>query len=155
MTDLEELKRLHAAAKLGPCVSVHIISPGYEHCANLCTRLDGHKSDYPVAMMQAQWADVLAATFNAFPALAAELEELRKSETERDQTDEALLSRIRRILGKMDVHGIADGIEQLAVTRATIREEAFREAAEWFTLRKDVHMILTTLADAEAARGEP
>lgn len=36
--------------------------------------------------------------------------------------------------------------------RAAIRAEAFKEAAEWFTLRKDVHMILTTLAEAEEAK---
>ena len=79
---LEELDRLHAAAKLGPMVSVHIISKGYEHCANLCTRLEGHKSDYPVAMMQAEWADVIAATMNAFPLL---LERLERAEAERDE----------------------------------------------------------------------
>ncbi len=79
---LEELARLHAAAKLGPMVSVHIVSPGYDHCANLCTRLEGHKSDYPVAMMQAEWADVIAATLNAFPAL---LEYVRELEAERDR----------------------------------------------------------------------
>jgi len=85
---LEELARLHAAAKLGPMVSVHIISPGYEHCANLCTRLDGHKSDYPVAMMQAEWADVIAATYNAFPAI---LEYVRGLEGERDELTERML----------------------------------------------------------------
>jgi len=78
---LNELARLREAAKLGPMVSVHIINPGYEHCANLCTRLEGHKSDYPVAMMQSEWADVIAATMNAFPALLAYVREL---ERERD-----------------------------------------------------------------------
>ncbi len=72
--ELAELRRLIEVAKLGPMVSAHIISPGYEHCANLCTRLEGHKSDYPVAMMQSEWADVIAATFNAFGPLLARLE---------------------------------------------------------------------------------
>jgi hypothetical protein len=70
---LAELDRLKAAGKLGPMVSVHIISPGYEHCANLCTRLEGHKSDYPVAMMQAEWADDIASTLNAYPSLRLRL----------------------------------------------------------------------------------
>ena len=78
---LAELDRLREVAKLGPMVSVHIVSPGYEHCANLCTRLDGHKSDYPMAMMQAEWADVLAAEHNAYPALRQRLAE---AERERD-----------------------------------------------------------------------
>ena len=76
--DLTRLDALYAAAELGPMESVHIISPGFEHCANLCSRLPGHKSDYPVAMMDAEWADYLAAIHNAYPALRDEILALRE-----------------------------------------------------------------------------
>ena len=98
-----ELRALHAAAKLGgPMVSVHIVSPGYEHCANLCTRLEGHKSDYPVAMMQAEWADCIAAIYNAFPSI---LDRLERAERERD------------------AHGICEGADDMAKLVGGLRAE--------------------------------
>lgn len=89
--ELEELDRLREVAKLGPMVSVHITSPGYEHCANLCTRLEGHKSDYPVAMMQATWADVLAAEHNAYGPLRQRLLDAESRLAEADRLPELQL----------------------------------------------------------------
>ena len=134
--ELAEVRRLREVAKLGPMVSVHIISSGYEHCANLCTRLDGHKSDYPVAMMQAEWADVLAALHNAFPGLLARLEAAERERDERMTMAARAQEALRYVMNGLPVndavwsaYGNADSARAwLAARDARNRREG---AAEW------------------------
>lgn len=52
--------------------SHHIVSKGYEHMANLCRENMG-----PIAMTYKEESDAIAASYNALPALIAELRELR------------------------------------------------------------------------------
>lgn len=159
--ELAEVKRLIAVAKLGPMVSVHITTPRYEHCANLCTRLEGHKLDYPVAMMQAEWADVIAATFNAFgPILArleaaererddleAEVEELRDNsiEYEKDCT-KALCGLAREFNYEWDGDGAtADDLREF-ISEIVVDAKQRLEAAEREQQR--VHELANRLLDA-------
>lgn len=134
--ELAEVKRLIAVAKLGPMVSVHITTPRYEHCANLCTRLEGHKSDYPVAMMQAEWADVIAATFNAFGPVLARLEAAERERDERTTMAARAQEALRYVMNGLPTtdavwaaYGNADSARAwLAARDAQQRHEG---AAEW------------------------
>lgn len=56
--------------------SHHIVSKGYEHMANLCRENMG-----PIAMTHKEESDAIAASYNALPALIAELRELRARTT--------------------------------------------------------------------------
>lgn len=152
---LADVKRLIAAAKLGPMVSVHIVSPGYEHCANLCTRLDGHKSDYPVAMMQAEWADAIAAVLNAMPGFITRLE---RAEAERDEVAERMpdLQNERDAavyVMELEGHATDHGKALLATRDARMKREGaaakLNEMADgglnWdaVTLRREAESVLT------------
>ena len=77
--DLDALEA--ALAKSAPIsgttmTSHHIVSRGYEHMANLCRENMG-----PITMTYKEESDAIAASYNALPALIAELRELRARTT--------------------------------------------------------------------------
>ena len=79
MIDIADLRRLHAATEIASFESCHIVSSGYTHMANLCSKdKEGIFTTACILMLRREVSDYFAVAHNTMPELLDELNSARK-----------------------------------------------------------------------------